>query len=185
MPALAQAPIIHEEIASWMTFWSLHERFGLGRARLLRPPADLRPVGRFVGGRIQVPTRRVIRAAPTGRVVRCTGVSRDAYFASNRCRRRSCARRVLFLKKACSIHATLITSQKVPVPYLASASAQMPRAANAAERTSPPMRNWRGVMLRMVLLIRGARQPLDPWGDDWCIKGGDIGRGWRRFEHEA
>jgi hypothetical protein len=98
----------------------------------------------------------------------CAGIGRDAYFVSNRCRRRSCARRVLFLKRAFSIQATLIASQKAPLPYLASASAQMPRPAEAAERTIPPMRNWRGVMLGMVLLIRGARQPLDLWGTLAC-----------------
>lgn len=94
----------------------------------------------------------------------CAGIGRDAYFVSNRCRRRSCARRVLFRKRAFSIQATLIASQKAPVPYLASASAQMPRPAEAAERMIPPMRNWRGVMLGMVLLIRGAREPMDLWG---------------------
>lgn len=61
------------------------------------------------------------------------------------------------LKKASNSHATLITSQNVPVPYLASSSAQMPRVAKTAERTSPQMRNWREVMRRMVFLIRSAR----------------------------
>src|SRR3954463_2636301 len=126
-----------------MNFWSIYERFGLG-SFVPQPISDQYAGSLVTGFRYQPGGLSGLhqRGGWSG----CAGVGREAYFASNRCRRSSCARRVLFLKRALSIHATLITSQKVPVPYLASARAEMPSAAQAAERTSPPMRNCREVM---------------------------------------
>ena len=118
-----------------------------------------------------------------GRLSGCAVIGCDAYFASNPCRRRSCARRVLFLKKASSTHATLITSQSVPVPYLASASAQMPRCEGRGKNESPDAELARS-HASMVLLIRGALKPLKPWGGAWWITRGEVGRGWRKFEVE-
>lgn len=158
MPAPRATPIIHEEIGSWMTFVLFTNDPGyVGLGSFVRQPISDQYAGSLVAG-LKYQPGGLSGLHQRGGLCGCAGIGRDAYFASNRCCRRSCARRVLFLKRAFSIQATLITSQKVPLPYLASASAQMPRPAEAAERTIPAMRNWRGVMLRMVLLIRGAHQ---------------------------